>query len=94
MKPVREETLVGLVKAWIKQNGQNPGSPEITENTDLIASGFLDSFGFIELIMFMESKTGCKIDLSDIEPSEFTVVKKLCKHAIRKLPQKGPIYVE
>jgi len=44
-----------------------------------MAGGLLDSFGFVDLVLFIEQRTGIKIDLADADPSEFTVVKGLCK---------------
>jgi len=56
--------------------------PEITEDTDLMAAGLLDSFAFIDLMLFVESQSGAKVDLSDVDPSEFTVVRGLCNLAL------------
>jgi len=47
-----------------------------------MASGLLDSFGFIDLLLFIESQSGTKIDLMDVDPSQFVVVKGLCNIAL------------
>lgn len=85
MNALSESQLVDLVVGWVKQNGQKSETAglEINRDTDLIASGLLDSFGFVDLIMYLESQDGCKVDLIDADPSEFSVVKGLCRLALK-----------
>jgi acyl carrier protein len=83
-----ETQLADLVVAWVKQNQQVPMSPcdvQINADTDLLSSGLLDSFGFVDLILYIESLDGCRVDLGDADPSEFTVIKGLCRIALRNL---------
>jgi acyl carrier protein len=88
MKPQLEVELVDLVVHWVKKNMQTNGSRrvEVSANTDLMESGLLDSIGFVELIVFMESQIGCNIDLTDVDPSEFTTVNGLCRIALGSDP--------
>ena len=37
---------------------------------------------FIELIVFVETLTEAKIDLSDIDPAEFTTVRGFCRSVL------------
>lgn len=85
MKPQLEIELIDLVVHWVKKNMQPNGNRrvEVNANTDLMESGVLDSIGFVELIVFMESQIGCPIDLTDVDPSEFTTVNGLCRIALR-----------
>ena len=85
MKPKMELEIVNLAVRWVKQNMQTSGHRhvELTGDTDLMESGLLDSVGFVELIVFIESQTGCSIDLTDVDPSEFTTVNGLCGIALR-----------
>ena len=85
MSHVSEIALVEVVINWLRENAQANGSvkAEITPDTDLIASGVLTSFGIIELLLFIEDCTGCRIDLTDVEPTEFSVVESLCRLALR-----------
>ena len=83
--PMSEAQLVDLVINWVRSN-RRPGNSrngDITGDTDLIASGMLDSFGFIDLIVFIESQSGCRIDLTDVAPSEFCIVRGLCRITLR-----------
>jgi acyl carrier protein len=85
MSHVSEIALVEVVIHWLRENAETNGSikAEITPDTDLIASGVLTSRGIIELLLFIEDGTGCRIDLTDVEPTEFSVVGSLCRLALR-----------
>ena len=86
MKTFDEQEFAGHVKAWITQTQDLTYAmvPEITEETDLIATGVLDSMGFIELMLFIESLTEEKIDLSDADPAEFTTMRGLYHSVVNK----------
>src|SRR3989442_1117867 len=85
MQVQSENALLDLVMHWLREHKQTNGSAhvEISEDTNLMESGVLDSLGFIELIMFIETQSGCQIDLMDVDPAEFAVVKSLCGIALR-----------
>jgi D-alanine--poly(phosphoribitol) ligase subunit 2 len=93
MKPQLELEVVDLVLHWVKKNVQTNGNRrvKISADTDLMESGLLDSIGFVELIVFMENRIGCTIDLTDVDPSEFTTVNGLCRIALRD-SQAGEAY--
>ena len=88
MEPLLEETLCERVIAWVRANGNGAGG-EISPDTDLIAAGLLDSFGFVELIMYVEQETGCQIDWSDADPEQFTIIKVLCEFALLSAAPNG-----
>lgn len=81
---VTEKALNSLIKEWVTSNGQTLDSVnvDVKEDTDLIANGILDSMGFIELLVFVESITGQRIDLSDLDPNEFTSIQGLSRSII------------
>jgi acyl carrier protein len=83
---ISEAELTERVVEWIRQNGQTTDSSgrEIAPDTDLLASGLLDSLGFIDLIAFIEEQDGCRVDLTDVDPDDFSRVKGLCRLALRK----------
>lgn len=80
-----EAELVDRVIDWVRSKMQTgvPTNADITANTDLLASGLLDSLGLVDLILFIDSLNGCKVDLSDVDPSDFSVVRALCRIALR-----------
>jgi acyl carrier protein len=87
MKPQLEIELDDRIIKWVRKNALTNGNGyvEFTRQTNLMESGLLDSIGFVELIVFMESQTGCNIDLTDVDPSEFTTVAGLSRIALRNL---------
>jgi acyl carrier protein len=89
MKMIEEEALIKHVTEWVKRS-RDAGHGDLsdfTEGTDLIATGILDSRGFIEMMLEVEQQTGNRIDLSDVDPGEFTTIKGLCKCAMAQVQQ-------
>lgn len=87
MNLAQENALVGSVLDWIREH-KLPGTRDaagITEHTDLLTSGLLDSMGFVDLLLFVEEQTGRSIDLKTIEPKDLCVVKNLCRIALGNL---------
>ena len=78
--------LLQLLIDWIKTNKRTSNHVEISADTELLESGILDSFGFLDLILHVESKTGLQIDLADADPSEFAIVRGLCMLALKSQP--------
>jgi acyl carrier protein len=87
MKAQLEIELDDLIIKWVRENAQTNGNShvEFTGHTNLLESGLLDSIGFVELIVFMEGQTGYNIDLTDVDPSEFTTVEGLSRIALRNV---------
>jgi acyl carrier protein len=78
-----QEQLQQLVVEWIRTNKRTSTHDEISPDTELLATGILDSFGFLDLIVHIESKTGLHIDLADADPAEFSFVRGLCNLALK-----------
>ncbi|PYU75802.1 MAG: hypothetical protein DMG49_02560 [Acidobacteria bacterium] len=85
MRPQSEDELADLIINWVRENKQTNGSTPVAINreTDLLKSGLLDSFGFIDLIVFIESHNGFKVELTDVDPEEFSVVRGLSRIVMR-----------
>jgi acyl carrier protein len=77
------DQLQQLVVEWIKANKRTSNHLEISGDTELLGTGILDSFGFLDLIMHIESKAGLQIDLAEADPAEFAVVRGLCNLALK-----------
>lgn len=72
-----EEQFLELLTNWIRSNKNTSEKLKISADTELLGSGLLDSFDFLDLIVHIESKTGKKIDLAAADPSEFSVARGL-----------------
>jgi acyl carrier protein len=94
MDLMAESDLTDLVIEWVRNYSKNARSEEraITTETDLIGTGLLDSYGMIDLLLFVETHVGCKIDLTDVDPTEFSVVGGVCRIALRS-QQAEPLHV-
>jgi acyl carrier protein len=84
-----ENGLVGLAINWVKANRlpNGAGNIQITEDTNLFETGLLDSFGFVELLLFLESQCGRTIDLTDVDVADFSQLKGLCRIVLGSPPQ-------
>ena len=60
---------------WVMANRQ-PGVAvsELNDGTDLIASGALDSVGFVQLLGYAESMLGRQIDFANADTDDFTTL--------------------
>jgi acyl carrier protein len=83
MNQVTEEQLCEKLIAWVRANKLNWENDEISDETELLGSGLLDSFGFIDLIVYIENETGRRIDLASADANEFSVIKGLCSLVLR-----------
>ncbi|HXM16832.1 MAG TPA: hypothetical protein VN933_16425 [Candidatus Eremiobacteraceae bacterium] len=74
---MNQDQFVELLASWLRANKQTSDGIKITIDTELLGSGLLDSFDFLDLIVYIENKTGRKIDLSVADPNEFALVRGL-----------------
>jgi len=81
-----QEQLLRLLIDWIKTNKRTSNHMDIFPDTELLESGILDSFAFLDLILYVESKTGLQIDLADADPREFAIVRGLSNLALKSQP--------
>ena len=83
---LQEEHVSALIREWVAANHQKAKSTkiELAEDADLMATGLLDSMGFIELLAYVESITGVRIDFSNLDPEEFTSIKGLSRSAVSR----------
>jgi acyl carrier protein len=74
---MNQDQFVELLASWLRANKQTSNELKITADTELLGSGLLDSFDFLDLIVYIENKTGKKIDLSVADPNQFALVSGL-----------------
>jgi acyl carrier protein len=72
-----QEQFLDLLTEWMRMHKQNEESSKVSMDTELLGSGLLDSFDFLDLILYIETKSGHKIDLAIADPNEFSVVRGL-----------------
>jgi acyl carrier protein len=64
-----------LIKSGFDKN-------KLIDSTDLLGEGILDSFDFIDLIVFIEDKTNLNIDLSQVDFESLTSISGLLKELV------------
>ena len=72
-----QDQFLSLLTNWIKTNKQASNDLQISMDTELLGSGLLDSFDFLDLIVHIEGQTGHKIDLAVADANEFSIVRGL-----------------
>ena len=69
-------------------NKVNPKLKKIDLEEDYFASGYIDSFGAIEMICFMEEKFKIKFSTEDMENPDFKIVDGLITFIFLKIKKK------
>jgi acyl carrier protein len=82
---MQQQDLMTAVMDWVRSHTRaaDAASLSLAPDTDLLATGWLDSLGFVDLLAFAEKATGRDIDLADADPVEFTTVRGFCRLALR-----------
>jgi len=63
-------------------------SPESLEDNDsLIEEGWLDSYGVVKLVMFMEKTFGIRISLEEINPELLDGIESISKFVSQKISE-------
>jgi acyl carrier protein len=58
-------------------SGSSADMDNLADDTSLLESGLLDSFGFLELILHLEETTGVTMDFSTVPPDQLTTLGAL-----------------
>lgn len=86
MPGVSQMELVPWIMGWVRTHSLEPESvSQLTDETDVLAAGMLDSLAFIQLLAALEQELGTPVDLSEADPSEFTTVRGLSGLVARQL---------
>ena len=56
---------------------------KIEDDQNLLDLGILDSLGFVQMLMAMETELQLELDVSELEPEEFTTLEGLVTTATR-----------
>ena len=74
---MNSEDIRALILDYIIKEYISDGDAEITYDTPLISSGYVDSFSMISLLVFIERKFKIKIPPSKATPEAFDNVNKI-----------------
>ena len=71
------EEMKELVLNYVKKEYIEDDDTEITYDTPLISSGYVDSFSMVSLLVFLENKFKIKIPSSKATPEAFDTVNSI-----------------
>lgn len=77
----KEQNIKARIVSFIKELSQSKVFPE---NIDLIESGVLDSFSFVELIVFLEKQFNIKVNPFEVRIEDLHSVDSLVSFVMRK----------
>jgi acyl carrier protein len=73
------EDMKELILNYVKNEYIDDDDVEITYDTPLISSGYVDSFSMVSLLVFLENKFKIKIPPSKASPEVFDSVNKIAE---------------
>ena len=85
MSKSRNEIKITIIKFLKKGNPIIAKLKKIPEDRSLVQLGYIDSFGLIALIQFIENKFKIKIKDSEITPEVFGSLEKMSKLIFKKI---------
>ena len=74
---MKSEEIKEIVLNYIVKEYMEDEDEEITYDTPLISSGYVDSFSMVSLLVFIENKFKVKIPPSKATPEAFDSVNKI-----------------
>jgi acyl carrier protein len=74
--PDRDSILQSL-RDWLRSANPNYAATEIDADTDIIESRILESLQMVELILFLEKKTGRAILVEDLNPAKLRTLNNI-----------------
>lgn len=72
------------VRQFILENFYIANPSEIADDTLLVTSGFVDSTGMLEVIMFLESTFGIRISDQETTPENLESIARIAAFVARK----------
>jgi acyl carrier protein len=81
----RQDTLQQL-HDFFRQNVPAASQQPLTEETQLLGTGLLDSLAVIQLMMFLGTELGIEVEDEDFTPENLSTVGRLLDFVERKKP--------
>ncbi len=74
------EMVVEQIGSQIERAGLN--GQTLDDDIDLLKSGLIDSFEFLDLMAAIEEQSGIKLDLGALDDSDFTTLRGLVANVL------------
>jgi acyl carrier protein len=77
-------TVQARARRFVTENFYASDRSEITDDTSLISSGLVDSTGMLEVIAFLESEYGIRIEDREMVPANLETINRIAAFVARK----------
>jgi acyl carrier protein len=77
-------TVQARARRFVVENFYAADPSEISDDTSLITSGLVDSTGMLEVIAFLESEYGFKIEDREMVPANLETINRIAAFVARK----------
>ncbi len=82
-------TIQELVRRHIMDNFYVSDPTELADDASLIAGGWVDSTGMLEVIAFLEETFGIKIEDQEMMPQNLETIARIAAFVVRKRADVG-----
>jgi len=74
------------IRHFILKNLYFAEDQNLADDVSFLTEGIIDSMGAMELVAFVESEFGIKVDMSEVVVKNFDSIRQLADFVRRKLP--------
>jgi acyl carrier protein len=79
------------IRNFILKNLYFAEDPNLSDNDSFLAEGIVDSMGVMELVTFVETEFGIKVDMSEVVVKNFDSISQLAAFVRRKMSVPGKV---
>lgn len=79
-----KKVIKDFIKNQLKEIGGDDDIENLTDDTQLIENGFIDSMMILNLIAFLEENYGILLSSEELKPQNFATIERICKLIISK----------
>jgi len=83
-RPAREQEIISDVTSFIKQSFLWSDEVSLDYDTSLMEGGIIDSTGILQLVSFLQSQFGIKIEDDEFTPENLNSLRNITEYVLRK----------
>ena len=83
-RPAREQEIRADVTSFIKQSFLWSDEVSLDYDTSLMEGGIIDSTGILQLVSFLQSQFGIKIEDDEFTPENLNSLRNITEYVLRK----------
>ncbi len=82
---------LGTVRAFVVENFLFGDDAGLKEDTNFLENGIMDSTGVLELVGYLETAFGIRVDDDEIVPDNLNSLGSICRYLERKISSPKPV---